>query len=301
MPGAFTLRIFVPEGDPNGVRVVERMNWTGRVTVIPRDRWPQMRDREELRRAGVYILFGYDEAPTELPSIYVGEAEVVRQRIDQHVRQLAFWDRVVVLTAGVHLNKAHVKWLEATLVERAKQAGRSVVTNPGGTRRAHVSEAEEADLEAFVAEALAILPLVELRVFEARGPVVVPGQPAADAVHPNAGLDTLVVPAQADGFTRVFIGQHEWFAVRIGRAMLSQIRYIAAYQTQPVSAVTHYAPVQHIEPYGVDGKYKVVCAEAPTALPTPIPLGDAPSGSLQSPRYTSFGRLTTARSVRDLF
>ena len=39
--------------------------------------------------------------------------------------------------------------------------------------------------------------------------------------------------------------------------MLDKIKYIAAYRTQPVSAITHYAPVSRIEPYGEGGKYKV--------------------------------------------
>ena len=29
MPEAFTLRMFVPDGDPEGVRFIDRMNWTG--------------------------------------------------------------------------------------------------------------------------------------------------------------------------------------------------------------------------------------------------------------------------------
>jgi len=28
----FTIRIFVPDGDPEGVRIIDRMNWTGYTT-----------------------------------------------------------------------------------------------------------------------------------------------------------------------------------------------------------------------------------------------------------------------------
>jgi hypothetical protein len=62
-----------------------------------------------------------------------------------------------------------------------------------------------------------------------------------------------VVPAQKDGFEKVFLGENSWYSVRISGGMLQKIKWIAAYQTQPVSAVTHYAPVARIEPYGVDG------------------------------------------------
>ena len=33
------------------------------------------------------------------------------------------------------------------------------------------------------------------------------------------------------------------------RRHVDKIKYIAAYQTNPVSAITHYAPVSQIEPY----------------------------------------------------
>jgi hypothetical protein len=67
----------------------------------------------------------------------------------------------------------------------------------------------------------------------------------------------------------------------------------------PVSAITHYAPVDRIEPYGESGKYKVVFSE-PAKEIAPIPFGDAPSGAMQGPRYTSFERLKSAKSVSEL-
>jgi hypothetical protein len=81
--------------------------------------------------------------------------------------------------------------------------------------------------------------------------------------------------------------------------MLDKIKYIAAYQSRPVSAITHYAPVDRIEPYGDSGKYKVVFSE-PARPIGPIPFGDAPSGAMQGPRYTTFDRLKSARKLTDL-
>lgn len=81
--------------------------------------------------------------------------------------------------------------------------------------------------------------------------------------------------------------------------MLPKIKYIAAYQSQPVSAVTHLAPVDHIEQYGEGGKYKVVFSE-PAKPIGPIPYGNAPAGAMQGPRYTSLKRLRAAKTVADL-
>ena len=82
--------------------------------------------------------------------------------------------------------------------------------------------------------------------------------------------------------------------------MLPKIKYIAAYQSQPVSAVTHVAPVARIEPYGDSGKYKLVFSE-PAKPIGPIPFGDAPSGLMQGSRYTTYEKLQKAKKVADLF
>ena len=35
MSDPFTIRIFVPDGDPEGLRIIDRMNWTGLGIVFP--------------------------------------------------------------------------------------------------------------------------------------------------------------------------------------------------------------------------------------------------------------------------
>ena len=82
--------------------------------------------------------------------------------------------------------------------------------------------------------------------------------------------------------------------------MLEKIKYIAGYQTQPISAVTHVAPVSRIEPYGDGGKYRLVFTEPANKI-DPIPYGDAPMGAMQGPRYTSFEKLKSAKKLMDLF
>jgi len=153
-------------------------------------------------------------------------------------------------------------------------------------------------------EMLRILPLMGVRVFEKPSPVATPGtgsQTLASASERLDERDTVVVPAQEDGFQRVFLGDNCWYAIRIGGGMLPKIKYIAAYQTAPVSAITHYARVQRIEPYGDEGKYRLVFAEPAEPLPRPIPFADAPQGSMQGPRYTSLSKLHSADRIVDLF
>jgi len=295
----------VPDGDPEGVRVIDRMNWTGLGIIFPREKWPETKQRAEFSRTGIYILSGYKSGEDELPTIYVGEGDVVRNRIDSHFQAKDFWDRAIVFTASNNsLNKAHAKWLEFSLIDRALQANRCILDNGTEPQEPGLSEAERADTEGFLREVLQILPLVGIRAFEFPKPVTAPHVHLPAAVHPpdhsREQLDTVIVPAQQEGFQRVFLGENCWYAIRISGGMLQRIKFIAAYRSQPESKITHYAPVDHIEPYGEDGKYRLVFSESAKEI-GPIPFGDAPMGSMQGPRYTNFDRLMKAKKLTDLF
>ena len=60
------------------------------------------------------------------------------------------------------------------------------------------------------------------------------------------------------------------------------------------------AEIERIEPYGDTGKYKLFFKGAPTVLPNAVPYGDAPSGVMQAPRYTTREKLLAAKSVMDI-
>jgi hypothetical protein len=52
------LRIFVADGDPDGLRTVERSNWAGKAVVFPRALYLKIRNREKFQLPGVYLLLG---------------------------------------------------------------------------------------------------------------------------------------------------------------------------------------------------------------------------------------------------
>jgi hypothetical protein len=298
----YTIRIFVADGDPEGVRVIDQMNWTGTGIVFPRRLWPKVKTRKEFDRAGVYILVGYGEDDDELPRIYVGEGDGIRSRIDQHDQKKEFWTSGISFTSNAGaLNKAHVQWLEYALVRRAQEAGQCILDNGNAPQAPALSEHEEADVAGFLDQMLRILPLVNLRAFEKAKPVAVSvGEPRGEFAMGRSAPDTIIVPAQKEGFERVFLGENSWHAIRIAGAMLDKIKYCAAYQANPISAVTHVAPVKQIEPFGDSGKYRLVFAGPATKI-GPIPFGDATTGSMQSPRYTTYAKLKAAKKVADLF
>lgn len=298
----FTIRIFVPDGDPEGVRIIDRMNWTGLGIVFPRSKWPEVRQRAEFTRTGVYILVGYKDESDELPTVYVGQGDGVRNRIESHAQQKDFWDwGIAFVSSSGGLNRAHVTWLEYALIRRAMETKRCNLDNGNVPQEPALTEAEKADTQGFLREILQILPLVGLRAFEFPKPVATPKTSPAEVPQPRPSKkpDTIIVPAQREGFEQVFLGEHAWYAIRISGGMLDKIKYIAVYQSQPVSAITHYAPVDRIEHYGESGKYKVIFSE-PAQPIDPIPLGDAPPGAIQGPRYTTIEKLKRATKIADL-
>lgn len=54
----FSLRIFVADGDPVGLRLVERSNWIGKALMFPRALYTKVRTREEFKQTGVYGVEG---------------------------------------------------------------------------------------------------------------------------------------------------------------------------------------------------------------------------------------------------
>ncbi|MEI7610167.1 MAG: GIY-YIG nuclease family protein [Rhodospirillaceae bacterium] len=302
MAAPFTIKIFVADGDPDGVRIISRMNWTGQGMVFPRERWPETKSRQDFDFPGVYILVG--PAPDDdLPKVYVGEGDCIRDRLESHCKNKDFWAwAIAFVSTNQGLNKAHVQWLEFALVGKAKQAGRCHLDNGNTPLEPKLTESEKADTVAFLNEILQILPLVGLRVFEpARAISPSQTQPVGQKAsqHLVSGPDTIIVPAEPEGFNEVFIGQNCWYSVRISGGMLQKIKWIAGYQTKPVSAITHVAPVSHIEPYGDGGKFRIVFSE-PAKTIAAIPYADAPGGSLQGPRYTTYSKLMAAKKLTDI-
>jgi hypothetical protein len=232
MADPYTIRIFVPYGEPDGLRIIDRMNWTGLGIAFPREDWPKIKQRAEFSRAGVYILIGHsaeasqepepgdddsgddldDGDDDDLPTIYIGQGDVVRTRLEDHFVKKDFWTTaaVFVSNAAGGLNRAHATWLEHALIQRALQVDQSHLENGNEPQEPHLSEAERADTQAFLREMFQILPLIGLKCFEE------PKAVAAPMTHSNLAPswtatgdepDTIIVPAKEEGFNRVFLAK----------------------------------------------------------------------------------------------
>jgi hypothetical protein len=118
-----TIKLFLPRGDARSLRTAEISNWTGKAVAAPRTELDELLAREELDKAGVYILIGSDP-DTNAPRAYIGEAEIIRERLKQH-KTKEFWvSAIVFVSKDENLTKAHVRYLESRLLAEAAQIGR---------------------------------------------------------------------------------------------------------------------------------------------------------------------------------
>jgi hypothetical protein len=162
----FAINIFLADGLPDGIRTVEKSNWTGLAVVCPRSRFPDAKSRAEFDRPGVYVLRGPSEVG-DLPTIYVGEGDTTRPRLEAHFAKKDFWTQLILFTCkDKSLNKAHVQYLEARLLELAREAKRCVLDNKDMPQLPSLTEADTAVMETFLDEMLLIYPLLGLSAFD---------------------------------------------------------------------------------------------------------------------------------------
>ena len=82
-----SIRLFLVDGAPNGLLTAEIMNWTGHVLTGPRSKLPELLERPECARTGIYFLVGPDPENSMRPLVYIGESDDVASRLKQHNRE----------------------------------------------------------------------------------------------------------------------------------------------------------------------------------------------------------------------
>lgn len=159
-----TIKIFLTNGSPEGIRTAELSNWTGKAIAGPRSELPTLRKREELDSPGVYFLTGIDPE-TDQPILYIGEAESVKARIQKHSARDDWSQLVAFVSKDENLTKAHIRYLEGELITLAKKAGRAVVQNSASSG-ARLPESDQADMDIYLEKLLQLLPVLGVDLFK---------------------------------------------------------------------------------------------------------------------------------------
>ena len=178
------IKLFLADGTPGGVTTAEITSCTGHVLSTRRSDLADLLKRDEAQRAGAYLLLGDDEAAIENTRCYIGEADVVAERLRYQQRDKEFWDRVVVITSkDANLTKAHGRNLEPKLISLAALAGRVTVENSTAPGVPALPEADASDMDYFVSQLQIVLPVLVVNAIRVPTPSV-----------PNKAADTTGSP-----------------------------------------------------------------------------------------------------------
>lgn len=144
-----TIQIFLPAGDPRGIRVAALTTSIVQVIEVPRPLMVQFLQMPESRQVGVYYLIGDDEEKDQL-SVYIGQTGLLGKRLNEHDLdpKREFWNRALVALSLTHsLTQTHAMYLEWCSIQQANTAQRYSVENGNAGSKPYTPAALEADCQ----------------------------------------------------------------------------------------------------------------------------------------------------------
>jgi predicted GIY-YIG superfamily endonuclease len=140
-----TIQIYLPHGNPQGIRIAEITTRIVQVIEVPRSVLAEFLKMPESGQVAVYFLVGESDDGIN-KTIYVGQTGDLRSRLVSHNREKEFWDRVLVLISRTNsLTQTHALFLEWHCIQSARQAGRYTDQNGNNGSRPHTPAPLESD------------------------------------------------------------------------------------------------------------------------------------------------------------
>ena len=163
-----SIELFLVNGTADSLIIAELSNWNGKAIKIPRIEVSSC-DRDDITQAGVYFLFCKEDDGSD--SVYIGEAENVKERLVQHLRDYQaekekyYWNTAVVFI-GRDLNKALIRYLENRFVEITRNSKRYLVLTKNTYRNTVMKESQIAVKEEFVDNVKILINALGYKVLE---------------------------------------------------------------------------------------------------------------------------------------
>jgi hypothetical protein len=166
MPRPQTIQIYLPAGDPRGMRVAEITTRIVRVIEVPRSQLADFLKLPEAQQVGVYFLLG-ELSEAGLPRVYIGQSGCVGTRLVQHNQNKDFWNRaLVVISLTNSLTQTHALFLEWFAIQQASQAARYSLENGNAGARPHTPAPLEADCHEIFETAAILVATLGQPIFE---------------------------------------------------------------------------------------------------------------------------------------
>ena len=146
IPSAKTIQIYLPKGNPRGLRLAEMTTRTVRLIEIPRIHIDDFFAMPDANQVGLYFLIGETES-TEKPLLYVGQTGDLKRRLNQHDDK-DFWTRAfVMLSTNNSMTQTHALYMEHKAIATALDVGRYELKNGNSGNKPHTPDPLKADCE----------------------------------------------------------------------------------------------------------------------------------------------------------
>lgn len=161
-----TIQIFLPGGDPQGIRVAEITTRIVQVFEVPRSLLSEFLKMPESNQVALYFLFGGVEGDA-VPSVYIGQTGDLRARLTTHNKEKEFWQRALVLISRTNsLTQTHALFLEWHSLQTARNAGRYEDENGNNGSKPHTPAPLEADCYEIFETGQVLLSTLGYPIFE---------------------------------------------------------------------------------------------------------------------------------------
>lgn len=161
-----TIQIFLPTGDPRGVRVAEITTRIVRVVEVPRSLLNEFFKTPEAQQVGVYLLVGGD-AGAEVQQVYVGQTGTLTGRLAQHNQNKEFWNKALVVVSLTNsLTQTHALYLEWLFIKAATEAARFSIENGNTGAKPYTPAPMEADCQEIYETAKTLVTTLGYPVFD---------------------------------------------------------------------------------------------------------------------------------------
>lgn len=145
-----TIQIYLPSGDPEGIRMASITTRTVKVFDVPRPLLAEFLKMPESRQVCVYYLAS-NGTEGGTPECYIGRSEDFSRRVGRHNKEKDFWDRALVAVSLTNeWTATHATYMEQLSIARAKAAGRYRTDNDNGGSKPHTPAPMEADCLEFI-------------------------------------------------------------------------------------------------------------------------------------------------------
>lgn len=160
-----TIQIFLPGGDPQGIRIAEITTRILQVIEVPRSLLGEFSQMPESSQVALYFLFGGADDGSQ--KVYIGQTGDLRARLASHNRDKDFWERVLVVVSRTNsLTQTHGLFLEWYSLNACRSAGRYADENGNNGSKPHTPAPLEADCREIYETSKVLLATLGFPIFD---------------------------------------------------------------------------------------------------------------------------------------